>query len=173
MVHPELIVGLDLSLTGTGVADSDGTRTIKSNAKIAIEPRLNAILGEVKSYTGDNADLVIIEGLAFASQTGKVAERGALHFMVRVYLWEVGIPFAICPPTVLKKYLTGKGNASKDEMMFAGARAFTWVEKTLNNNENDALAMYAMAMERIGQPIIDVPKVNRDALAKVEWPEGI
>lgn len=162
------IIALDLSLTGTGVAYGGGVCTISS--KLKDEARLNAITYQIWNEYTQYADMVIIEGLAFASQTGKVAERGALHYMVRCKLFAEEIPFAIAPPTTVKKYLTGKGNAGKDEMMIAGARVF---ESVKNNNENDAMAMYAMACDYYGNPIIDVPKLNRTALDKVEWPNGL
>lgn len=161
------VVALDLSLTGTGVVVDGSPRTIttklKDEARLAfIEDELNGI-----AY---NASLVVIEGLAYGTQTGKAMERGGLHFMVRTGLFRKQIPFAIAPPTTIKKYITGKGNAQKDEVMIATVTQLPDLG-IKNNNEADATVMWAMAMDWLGEPVLDLPKVNRTALDKVEWPK--
>lgn len=165
------VLALDLSLTGTGVAYEGGVSTIKT--KLKDEARLAFITdGVITHVRSMPAYMVIIEGLAFASQTGKAAERGGLHYMVRTELWRKQVPFAICPPTTLKKWVVGKGNAAKDEVMIAAVKLFPDVNIT-NNNEADAMGMYSMAMAYLNSPIADLPFANYAALSKVEWPEGV
>src|SRR5690606_1478975 len=80
------------------------------------------------------------------------------------------IPYAIVSPTSLKKYVTGRGNASKDEVLAAAIRR--WPDAAINgNDEADAYALRAMGLDHLGHPVADVPKTHRDALAKVAWPE--
>lgn len=175
MINPFSIVGLDLSLTGTGIASAGGACTIKSNAKSKIEPRVNKIWNDmweaIEDMSNHSASLFVIEGLAFASKTGKVSERAFLHHFVRWQLWNMDKTFALVAPTARAKYATGKGNAGKDEVMIAVTK--TWPQwDAKNNNEADAVCLYNMGVDHImGHPLYDnpLPKLQRDALDKVEW----
>lgn len=174
MINPFSVVGLDLSLTGTGVACCGDTRTIKSDAKLPIEPRVDCILSDlfsaVDTLSNESASLFVIEGLAFASKTGKVAERAFLHHEVRYQLWKSGKKFVIVPPNTLKLFVSGKGNSDKDTMVIATTKL--WPEfGAKNNNESDAVGLYQMGVTYcMGKPLgTDVPALNRKALDKVEW----
>lgn len=176
MINPFSIVGLDLSLTGTGVACCGAARTVKSNAKLPIEPRVQKILSDlfevIDEISNKSAQLFVIEGLAFASKTGKVAERAFLHHAVRFELWKQEKQFAIVAPTARAKFATGKGNAGKDEVMIAVTKMWPDFDAK-NNNEADAVALYQMGLLHCmpgTMKLADLPKVNRDALEKVEWP---
>jgi Holliday junction resolvasome RuvABC endonuclease subunit len=169
------ILGLDLSLTGTGVAISSGPRTISYKKKTGDreEPRLDYIRTQIlTTVETETIGLVVMEGLAFGSQMGKQTERAGLAWLVRIALWKRDIPYAVVPPTCLKQYLTGKGNASKEEMVIEAVRAFPqYVFK--DNNQADALTLLAMGYDRIGSPLITRPAKNRQSLNKVAWPEGL
>src|ERR1700744_301792 len=108
MNNPFSVVGLDLSLTGTGIATYGNTCTIKSNAKDAIEPRVDKIWSDIVAAIDEmslhSGQYFAIEGLAFASKTGKVSERAFLHHFVRWQLWSMGKQFVIIPPTSRAKY---------------------------------------------------------------------
>lgn len=165
------VLALDLSLASTGVAYEGGVSTIKT--KLKDEARLVFITETIKTLDRDHSPyLVVIEGLAFASQTGKAAERGGLHYMVRTEFWVTGTPFAIVPPTSLKKYVTGKGNSAKDEVLIAAVQLFPDAGIS-NNNEADAMGLYAMGMDYLEQPIVNLPALNRSSLSKIEWPGGL
>tara|TARA_B100000287_G_scaffold67364_1_gene58913 strand:+ start:144 stop:737 length:594 start_codon:yes stop_codon:yes gene_type:complete len=60
---------------------------------------------------------VFLEGYAFAtvgkSHVRSVAENTGL---LKHKLWKMKVPFKTYPPTVIKKYATGKGNANKEVM---------------------------------------------------------
>lgn len=158
------ILALDLSLTGTGVVYDGQPQTITT--KLKDEERLGYIADRVNWFT---PELVILEGLAYGTQTGKAMERAGLHYIVRLQLWYQDIPFVVAPPTTLKKYITGKGNAGKDEVMIAAVKQLPMME-IKNNNEADAAVLFAMAKDWYGEALITVPKVNRSALDKIEWP---
>lgn len=166
------IVGLDLSLTGTGICCEVGTSTIKYKWKTGDpeEPRLAFILSEVLDACHD-ADLVGIEGLAFASNTGKSNERAGLHFLVRMGLWQINIPFVLVPPTTVKMWATGSGRADKDEVLLSVVRNFPKIE-VQNNNEADAVSIYTLVKEAVGESLVSLPATHRRALDKLVLPEG-
>lgn len=65
--------------------------------------------------TGGKPPHVYIEDYSFGS-TGKVFHIAENAGLLKYKLWEVGIPFTTVPPTVIKKFATGKGNADKQKM---------------------------------------------------------
>ncbi len=175
MINPFAVVGLDLSLTGTGVACAGGTRTIKSNAKLDTEPRVHKIIEELFSaideMSNKSGSLFVIEGLAFASKTGSVAERAFLHHEVRYQLWQQGKRFAVVPPTTLKGFVSGKGNSDKDTMVICVTKL--WPEfGASNNNESDAVGLYQMGVTHaMGKPLgTDIPQSQKKFMEKVQWP---
>ena len=67
----------------------------------------------IKSY---DVSAVIIEDYAYAA-TGRVFNIGENTGILKYRLLHKDIPFYEVPPTVIKKYATGKGNAKKDMML--------------------------------------------------------
>ena len=60
-------------------------------------------------------DKVLLEGYSYGS-TGKVFHIAENTAILKYNLWDEQIPFSIIPPTVIKKFATGKGNANKEKM---------------------------------------------------------
>jgi len=165
------ITGLDLSVTATGAsqiqAGEAGVCRIRPGA-LRGQPRLKSVYTQVRRYAR-GSDFIAVEGPSFAS-----AQRqhlmGGMWWMVMHVLWLDGFTDAnvvVVPPSALKKYATGTGNASKDEVLAAVVRRYISVP-VADNNEADALVLAAMAADYHGFPIAEVPKANRQALAK--WP---
>ena len=67
----------------------------------------------IKSY---DVSAVIIEDYAYAA-TGRVFNIGENTGILKYRLLHRDIPFYEVPPTVIKKYATGKGNAKKEMML--------------------------------------------------------
>jgi crossover junction endodeoxyribonuclease RuvC len=175
------ITGLDLSLTGTGVATENGSVvTLKPPAKvtpsakkpeIAEEDRFNWILDELDTLLVHGlTDLVVIEGLAFASKMGKQTERAGLAWMVRLRLYNAGIPYTLVAPTTRATYGTGKGNSDKELVFVETLKRFGHLFDIKNNNEADAVLLYAMAHDKYGEPLVQLPETHRRALGSVVWP---
>ncbi len=167
------IIGLDLSLTSTGVAGIvDGcawTARVVPPAGITGCERLHWISRELGDWT---ADLTVIEGPAYGTQRVNQRghhERAGLWWMVRCQLWRAGQPAAVVTPTCLKRYATGRGNAPKDAVLAAAIRRYRDLEFD-GNDQADALILAAMAADHYGQPLAPVAAVNRQALAAVDWP---
>lgn len=167
------IVGLDLSLTSTGVAviDGAGYTTLTLKTKTTGHERLRWLVQQVGERTL-TAGLVVVEGPAYnarASQQGH-HERAGLWWMVTHELWTWGIPTAVASPAAVKKYATGNGSASKDAVLSAVIRRFAGYDGS-SNDEADALTLAALGAQWSGQPIVTMPQLHREALGKVAWPE--
>ena len=60
-------------------------------------------------------DKVFIEGYSLGS-TGRVFNIAENCGLLKHYLWKWNYSYTVIPPTVIKKYATGKGNANKQLM---------------------------------------------------------
>ena len=166
------IAAFDLSLRETGWAcHIDGTvtsGTIKPPALLVKAPieRLEYIRKSVarKLWLGD---MVVIEDYAY-SRSNRAHQMGELGGVIRSFIvQEVGSLVAISP-TTLKKFATGKGNASKNLMLVESVRRLGY--EGSNHNQADALWLLHAAMSRFGVAgAVVMPKANRQALDKVKW----
>ena len=62
-----------------------------------------------------NVDKVFLEGYSYGS-TGKVFHIAENTGTLKYLMWDEELEFEIVPPTVIKKFATGKGNANKEKM---------------------------------------------------------
>lgn len=131
------IIGLDLSLNCTGCCVLDGEEVafhafIKQGTvpkkvileciekhKIVIWEHTNPI-EQVKNILKilHPSDKVFIEGLSFGSRGNSGLDLAKLHGMIIFVLNEIHIIPTFFAPTSVKKFFTGKGNASKSDMLF-------------------------------------------------------
>lgn len=164
------VLALDLSLTSTGYAWRDDTGqpiygTLDPKGRRGAE-RLAWIRDRILHLTDTEvyADLVAIEGYAFArpNQAHQVGELGGV---IRLALWDAGIAYVIVAPSSVKKYATGKGNASKNAMLVAAGRRLGYAGDS--NDEADAAWLHALVMDAEGAPVVEVPKVHREAVTAV------
>lgn len=176
------VVGLDLSLTATGWARTTGAVTEvgvlaskpTSDTLAARSARLRRLAGRCYDLA-DFADLVLIEGPAYASNTGSAHDRAGYWWLTVARLTGAGVRVVEVPPASLKTYATGKGNASKDQVLAAAVRAFPTL-RVDDNNTADALWLAAMGARHLGTPIDPWPVLPKDrarGLAKVAWPQPI
>ncbi|WP_345155443.1 hypothetical protein [Micromonospora maritima] len=168
---PPRVLGLDLSLTCTGLAGADWTDTIKPPAKMRGTARMMFIRTTLLDRFLNGYDVVAVEGPSYGSQAGQAGhhERAGLWWVIRCVLDARGHQVAVIPPASVKRYATGKGNADKAAMMLAVARRFPWFDG--GEDEADALWLAAMAADHLGHPMCDMPAANRKALDAVQWPE--
>lgn len=165
------VTGLDLSLGHTGVADAAGTVTLTTRSlgmERLVELRERVL---VRVRVGE-ADLVAIEGYSMgtARQNSHAHALGELGGVIRLVLWEVGIPYVDIPPAVLKKYATGKGNANKGMVLEAASKR-SGLDFGGDDNRADAWWLRALALDAYGEPVVKMPEVNRAALKSVTWPD--
>ncbi len=118
-----MYLGLDLSLTGTGIClavDEEVYFTQRAGSdELRGMDRLMPIIQTIKAVIGDNQiDLAAIENYAFSAK-GRVFQLGELGGIVRYVLTEMGIPFIVVGTGQLKKFVAKNGNAKKPEMAVA------------------------------------------------------
>lgn len=187
------VVGLDLSLSSTGIALPDGHiithgYSLPKDATVAErvarithlrERVLTAVMhGPWQPHPDGGGrqqltDLVVVEGFSFGSPQG-ATEAGGLGWTLRIALTEARVPFAVVPPSTLKKFATGKGNAGKDDMKLAALQRFGLTfTGTGSGDRCDARWLQEMGLHHLGAPTVDLPAVNVSALAKVAWPEAV
>ena len=163
------IIGLDLSITATGVATADDrTFTVRTRAKDGTH-RLNVIQAAIEPVL-DGVDLAVIEGPGrFLGNTGHII--GEVHGAVKALLNANGIQHVAVSPASLKSYATGNRSADKVAMIWAaferGGIKFT------DDNECDAWWLRHTGLDRCGQALFKLPAVQRAFLNKVDWPAGV
>lgn len=176
------VVGIDLSLTSTGLADSHGTTlrlktspTSGADATWETHRRLRHIAREVTSFVDgygyDLADLVVIEGPSLGSSTGQAHTRGGLWWLTIDYILRAdgSASILVVPPTTRAMYATGKGNAGKDEVLAAAIKRYPTLNIT-GNDVGDAVILSAIGARMLGHPIDDLPKTHLRALTKLSLP---
>ena len=163
------LLALDLSLVSTGFC-SDKKMGIIATAEKGPK-RLDLISSAIAdTVKEEEIDVVIIEGYSFASRSGQAFSIGELGGVVRTTLYRMGIPFIEIPPTCRAKFATGKGNASKNEVVSSiSAKTGIIFRNPGADDQCDAWILLEMAKTYLGISSIDWPKVNKDALDKVDW----
>lgn len=184
------VVGLDLSLTSTGVAViTDGEVTLQRIRSTGRKDaslddrhmRLHNLRLDICLVAG-MADLVVVEGPSYGQhRQGGQHDRAGLWWLVVDWLrngqdepgggWDR--PLAEVPPATRAKYATGKGNAAKDHVLASVVRRYPTV--TVDGNDTaDALVLAAMGARRLGAPIeTSLPQANLAAMDAVAWPQEV
>lgn len=167
------VIGLDLSLTATGIAPwVDGMPTFTVRTVTADgDQRLRRIVVDARTEAydhvkGEPIELAVIEDLPTHAHSAGIT--GMVHGAVRCALMALGVPYALIPPASLKKYATGRGNATKADMRMALYKRAGLDLK--DDNQVDAWWLRAAGLEHLGCPVVEVPQTHRDALGKVDWP---
>ena len=165
------IMGLDLSMSCTGVAfPDDSTAVIKPRGAgdrrlLSIEERMAAAVRVARP------DLVLIEDDpgVFRGASAKVIPM--VHATVRLVLMRSGVPFVLVNTKTLKLYATGTGTADKASMELA---ALTYAGREFPGDKGgdqcDAWWLRAAGHAAYGEPVVRVPEPHLDALRAVAWP---
>lgn len=170
------VIGLDLSLTGSGIASSLGWCDVVGQKDVTTKPldaRLAIIddLAERILTLTARPDLVVIEQPAFSRAGAGSIERHALWWLVVRALRRREVPVAEVTARGRMRYATGKGAATKSAVVDASARRWPAFETGGNDNLADAVVLCAMGCDRLGVPLAVMPQTHRAALDAVAWPE--
>lgn len=177
-----IVIGLDPSLTATGVASSAGwceTRGyIKARAK---DPGITQLphaerYDAMKKLSWDIVDLVgypdliVIEAPAFSRTGGGAHERSYLWWSLYGAFKLRQIPVAVMSIQQRLTYATGKGSGGKGAVIDAASRRWPMFATGGNDNLSDAAVFCAAGMDHLGHPLAVVPASHRKALDAVAWP---
>ncbi|MEU6235921.1 hypothetical protein [Kitasatospora sp. NPDC047058] len=179
-----VVIGLDTSLTATGIAsslgwcDTVGYKPLNKNDKITTQPHdrrlrsLLGLLGDVILAVG-KPNLVVLESPSLRSLGGGGHERAWLWWEVYRGLAARDVPVALMSPSQRMMYATGKGSATKSAVVDAVARR--WPAWTTGGDDNraDAVVLMAAGLDYLGHPITPMPAAHRASLVKAIWPEEV
>ena len=172
-------VGIDTSLTGTGFAIKDDAlpegkqfefKTIKTKPEDFIDDtdRICHIRNEIiKSIPSDYQGICIEDVfVGHGPSAGASLRLALLAGCVRAGLRDKGFKFTVVPPTMVKKYITGKGNANKDLIMMTVLKKFGI--ETADNNQADAICLSDIsatgyAEKNLTKKTVKTKKVKKDA----------
>lgn len=176
------VIGIDSSLTATGLASSHGwCQVIGYKRPRAKDPgitqlphlqRLDAmevVLDNVLTHIG-TPDLAVMELPAPSRSGGGAHERGWLWWEIYRNLARNDIPIGLMSVNHRMQYATGKGQATKNLIVDAVARRFPDWPTAGDDNAADAVILMAADRDWLGHPITDMPKTHRAALDKATWP---
>jgi crossover junction endodeoxyribonuclease RuvC len=179
------VIGLDLSLTSTGLAWAgidDGALVVTRTHRIRSTGTKDAPLGDrhgrLRKLVGDlchvigYVDLLVVEAPSFGSVHGSQHDRSGLWWLTLDRIHEDGRARNVVevPPTCRAKYATGKGNASKDQVLAAAVKRFHDWDIT-GNDVADAVILAAMGARHLGHPIDQMPAAHLTAMDAVRWPD--
>jgi Holliday junction resolvasome RuvABC endonuclease subunit len=160
------VIGLDLSLTATGIAYADGsTTTVKTRAADG-DRRLLHIVAAVTEALDPDTCLVVLEDLPTHAHSAGIT--GMVHGAVRAALLDQHAPYALVPPATLKSYATGRGNADKTAMALEAFKRSG--AEFSDDNQCDAAWLRWAGLDWLGAPAFSVPQAQRERLVKVDWP---
>lgn len=169
------VLGLDLSLTSTGVALPDGsTFRITTRAKDG-DRRLCVIRDRIRRVLADHRpDFAVIEDLPTHAHSAGIT--GHVHGVVKTELLDADVPYAFIVPATLKAYACDNGRAGKRDMadaayLHAGAEFPGDLNARGEGGDMcDAWWLRAAGLDLCRAPLFELPKAQRERLSKTKWP---
>lgn len=169
------IVGLDISLTSTGVCVMDpsgrvctyrlgqaGHRTDDWRMR---SQRIRDLADSVCELVPSGA-FVVIEGPSYGSVSSSTWDRAGLWHAIYSHCIRQGCRVSVVPPVVCKRFFTGTTTASKKLML---ATAHRMLGRTLaSDDEADAYALALMGAHHMGVYIDSA----RDSFSGVWWDDA-
>jgi crossover junction endodeoxyribonuclease RuvC len=150
-----IIVAIDPSLTGLGVMAISAAGKMEyyeytSKSAKTLESRLrryNELSLSVKNILKCHVpDLCLIEGYSFGSKGSSVITLGEFGGILRNSIVGIADVTVEVPPTVLKKFITGKGNAKKLDVVSTLSAKYGFTFKSDNHADAFGLAQLGRAV---------------------------
>lgn len=161
-----VVLGIDPSLTALGWAHGDAVGvsphpTVIGDARLVEIHRTIADIARSAAVT-----LAVVEDLPTHGQgAGKT---GMAQGVVRLALLHAGVPYVLVPPASLKKFATGRGNATKPDMRLALYKR-TGIDMR-DDNCVDARWLAEMGLHASGCPSFELPKDQVAVVDRIAWP---
>jgi Holliday junction resolvasome RuvABC endonuclease subunit len=164
-----IVIGMDPSLTGFGVSDGLRTEVYRTPANQSLRERCNNLgrlislfLQDVMRLEFDVERLIVIEAPSFnaKSATTNLYDRGYLRSAIDAVADDLKFRVVEIAPTTLKKFVCGKGNASKMEVPVHVLKKWAQLfERDPGANKAEAYALYRYGLAfRAGEVQLVVAK---------------
>jgi Holliday junction resolvasome RuvABC endonuclease subunit len=145
-----MYLGIDQSLRSSGVAVVSEGQDVQFIGRIA-PGKLTGVqrLASIRSALRDvlagepGIRFAALEGYAYDVGAGRVFELGEVGSVVKLVLHDAAIPFVIVPPASLKLFVTGSGQAKKEQMRQAVLKK--WGISIEQDDECDAFGLAHVA----------------------------
>jgi len=121
----------------TGKSDKDPKRMVTLTEKI------------IKSLRRD--DVICVEGFSYGSRGRGMSFQFGLGHAIRNELYKNEVGYTIVTPSQLKKFATGKGNTSKDNMILPIYKRWGYEHDSDNVRDAYILAQIARAIDGRGE----------------------
>lgn len=167
------VIGLDLSLTSTGVAIAETSGSLITGRwtnNLRGTPRLRFLRDKLDTLLKGNEGapcVIVLEGYSFASRASHAHSIGEWGGIARLLIHDHGLPFAEVPPTSLKKFMTGSGTAKKPEMVMRLLKDYGLEVPQEDEADAAALALVGCWINS-ANTVQAAPAYKVEALKKVE-----
>ncbi|OIN81646.1 crossover junction endodeoxyribonuclease RuvC [Mycobacterium malmoense] len=182
-----LVVGIDPSLTSTGIAAlSDGrpvllrsighgsrNGTSYAHRSDRIVSQARAVLAAIETgIRTQQPDLAVIEGPAYAHANAYTHDCAGLWWGLYSGLRARKIPISVIAPTTRAKWATGTGRADKRAVLDAVRTTWKpWAKLITNDDIADALTLAEAAARHLDDPLHFPPRRRHiEALHTITWP---
>jgi len=166
-------IGIDPSLTATGLVVLDENqkivcqKVISSKLKgirrlIEIEEELSE---ELCKFFGDIKE-TFYENYSFASKFGQAFSLGELGGVLKKFLVENEVEYTVVAPASLKKFITGKGNMKKEQMLLQIYKRYNL--EFNNNNLGDAFGLAILAYKFHNRDKIKLTQYEKEVIERIE-----
>ncbi len=168
-------IGLDMSLTGTGVAVLTGglvdMYTIGTTAGQfnTLSKRVKHIVDKVMSHIDSNVHICIEEPFIHVKNIAHAPSLLGLAYKIREVLDDSNIHYTNVAPTQLKKFILGKGAGKKEQVMMKVLK--NWQIEPRDNNQADALVLAKIAEALDHANVIPLANYQADVLNAIQNPK--
>jgi crossover junction endodeoxyribonuclease RuvC len=160
-VENGIFVGIDQSLTGTGIVAFDQQGTLIAQdlfetkaGKVPLDEverfivQFNRCHNFVTTNAKGRTPCVVMEDFAY-SQPHQMAALGGLGWHFRIMMSRTPWHFATCSTNTLKKVATGSGAAAKEQVMLGVYKR--WTFESSDNNVADAYVLGRISLVAYGK----------------------
>lgn len=157
------MIGIDLSLTGTAFAFGGPRSGIRATTIVTKgmegRQRRDHIVRQILDLKSSQ---FCIEGLAFSRNDPSAQERAGVWYRVVDGLEAKGCRVIVCPPTSLKKFVCGKGNAEKSMMIREVFKR--WGFDAEDDNQADAAGLLVVGLAMVEQYAGELTKAQQEVI---------
>ena len=159
------VLGIDPSLTSTGICHADGSTSLIVPGKLTGCERLVFIRDRIRPLI-DAVDVVVIEAVPTHGAMS-IAPLAGLGAVIRVAAHEAGIPYVDVSPSTRAKFACGdQKSRDKDAVL---ARAIRAGSSANSNDEADAWWLWRIGTAAY-EPTEGLHGYQLEALSGIAWP---